>query len=114
MEYAVFAEVCEALIARGCSINIDTGDSGGAWEFSPGGTQDLGALLDACFYVKDGNTHVHCDEWEGYVRIDGECVGSFYCVAGNDGWDLFADYSQYFSEIIDQVADKWEALCQGE
>lgn len=109
VERAVFREVCSNLIAAGYHINPDTGDNEGGLEFPGKGSQDIEALTCACFY-EDG---AHCDEWTCLVYDqEGKRVGSFYCVTGNEGYDLISDYNESLDMFIDPVATKWEVRCE--
>lgn len=122
IEYHVFSDICKAIIDAGWRVNCDTGDSEGAWEFKRGGTNDLEALLRACFYTdkESGLRYAYCDVWTCSVYYGGPSedsikhVGDFHCVSGNEGYNLVANYHTILEPYICPTERKWERIADGE
>lgn len=101
LEKKVFTAVCEALLAEGYWLNVDTDDDNNRWAFNHWGTQKLDALVVATF---DTDHNAVTDEW--YIRVldnQGVYLGEILCVAGNEGWDLIADHPTSMNDLIDGV-----------
>ncbi len=105
MERDVFRDVCSALVNQGYYLNVYF-DGEAKPEFKRPGINDADKLADFCF---DG-IYASTDEWSVIVSSStgDEHIGTFKCVAGNEGYNLIADNSLSLEHIIGPIIEKWE------
>lgn len=121
VERGVFKDVMQGLLdwgkgvtqgfrSPGYVIDLDTGDNFGAWAFKGKGSRNLDEIMAAAFGPDDS----HCDEW--YVVVvepsTGLICGQLFCVAGNEGYNLFASYSESLTDVVKPIVERWEIKCE--
>lgn len=126
-EREIICAIAQAAIDRGFSVSVDNGET-----FDTGQrvlsaldalflrlkverTQSVKAVFDALSTTDEDYIYIH--------EAGGEPVGYFYCVYGNNGWDVISDYAwidtaeRNTQSVMDEldaagtaVAEKWEAI----
>lgn len=109
-EREIICAIAQAAIDRGLSVSVDNGET-----FEVERTQSVKAVFDALSTTDEDYIYIH--------EAGGEPVGYFYCVYGNNGWDVISDYAwidtaeRNTQSVMDEldaagtaVAEKWEAI----
>jgi len=109
-EREIICAIAQAAIDRGFSVSVDNGET-----FEVERTQSVKAVFDALSTTDEDYIYIH--------EAGGEPVGYFYCVYGNNGWDVISDYAwidtaeRNTQSVMDEldaagtaVAEKWEAI----
>lgn len=107
IEREFFREVCQALVADGYHLNVDTADNSYAWEFKAPGTQNVDAVVAECF----SDNGPYCDEWKLAAVKDDETLTAF-CLPGGKGYELFNDYNIGLAKYIEPLEEKWEVITE--
>lgn len=106
MEERICVSLVTELLAQGFFISVFDGE-----EMALSKSNDPVKILHAMCSTDEDTLYVYRDNGTGMEQY--QCIGKFFLVYGNDGWDVIADQSAAISQIAptpktDRLIDELE------
>ncbi|USM11454.1 hypothetical protein vBCbaSRXM_9 [Citromicrobium phage vB_CbaS-RXM] len=95
-EGKIAAALIDALLAKGAVLHLND-DSHGNGEWTVNGSTDKATVIQAMFTTDGDLLEAH--------DANGEGLGWFMFIYGNDGWDVISDYraNEFCDEIMKEI-----------